>query len=404
MVNTGRMEMMRKGIAAAILTLSLALAGCGGGGSTTTTGTAGGSSPTGQQTISGVAATASTQKLAEQGMTIKAFALDSSGNETFLAQATTGSNGAYSLSLGTYSGAVVLKLFAAGGTTVVRRAALDSVSGSASVAVTPLTELAVRLVESGAVAKTTAKVVTKPLTSTAIRNANALVSDLFNVNIITAQPAELSSQAFQSATTEQRDYALVLAALAQQGSGTTMEPYLTDITTTSRVSATNAAAFTTALSGFLGSSQNVTGVVTPTTNLAAIGDETYYVKLNIGVTTAGTFATGGFLKGVSLTLQLPEGMSVKAGTDGSTLDGVVIGSGSGSPSDPVTTNYVPAARTLAIAYLKDGFGLGEFVTVKCDVAPGKYLLATDFAVSNIYATGSGGVQNPDVTVNVTVSQ
>lgn len=396
--------MISRGITATILAISMALAGCGGGGSSTSVATTGGNNQSGLNTISGVAATASTQKLAEQGMVIKAFALDATGSETFLAQATTGANGGYSLPLGSYSGAVVIKLLAADGTTVIRRAALESVSGSISVAVTPLTELAVRLVESGAVTKALSKTVAKPLTAPAIRNANALVTDLFNVNIITTQPVELTSQAFQSATAEQRDYSLILATLATQGAGTTLEPYQTDIAATGRISATDAATFTTALNSFLGSSQNVSGVTLPTTALAAIGDKTYYARLNIGVTAAGTFATGGFLKGVSLTLQLPTGVTVKTDADGAAAEGVVIGSGNGTPSDPVTTNYVAASRTLAIAYLKDGFGVGEFATVKCDVAPGKNLLSGEFTTSNVYATGSGGVQNPDVTVYVTLTQ
>ncbi len=396
--------MIRRGIAATILAISLALAGCGGGGSSTSVATTGGSNQSGQNRISGIAATASTQKLAEQGMTIKAFALDATGSETFLAQATTGSNGGYSLALGSYSGAVVIKLFAADGTTVIRRAALDSVSGSTGVAVTPLTELAVRLVETGAVTKATSKTVARPLTATAIKHANTLVSDLFNVNIIATQPVELTSQAFQAGSIEQRDYSLILATLATQGAGNTLEPYQADIAATGRISATDAATFTTALNSFLGSSQNVSGVTMPTTALAAIGDKTYYARLNIGVTAAGTFATGGFLKGVSLTLQLPAGVTVKTDADGAAAEGVVIGSGNGTPSDPVTTNYVAASRTLAIAYLKDGFGLGEFATVKCDVAPGTNLLAGDFTTSNVYATGSGGVQNPDVTVYVTLAQ
>lgn len=402
--------MIRRIIAIAVLTLSIALGGCGGGGSTTTAGTPGAQNPSGQQTVSGVAAAADTQKIAVQGRVIKAFALDANGNETFLAQATTGSNGAYSLPLGTYSGAVVVKLFAADGTTVVQRAALEAVSGSVSVAVTPLTELAVKLASSDSIAKTVAKTMTKPLTATAIRTANALVTDLFNVNIITTQPVELTSAAFQTATTaEQRDYALILAALAEQGTGTTLQPYLSDITATGRIASATIGTFQTALNSFLVSPQNSTPVTTATTALQAMGDITYYVKLNIGAP-SGVFAEEGFLKGITLTLLLPQGVSVKTtATDPQTpLADVIIGSGNGKGLAIVGPPFLATPSTLNFGVLPQNesgtFGLGEFATVKCDVAPGRNLLASDFIVQNVYATGSGGVVNTQVTVYVTVSQ
>ncbi|HNQ36132.1 MAG TPA: hypothetical protein PKN80_08740, partial [bacterium] len=128
------------GIILAAVTLAFA-AGCGGGG--------GGSSVRLDTNLLGLAS-----KGPIEGGTVSIYALDAAGNQgALLGTAITDDDGSYSIDIGGYQGNVLVQV--TGGTYLdeatnlpvafagTLRAALTNVTGTVSVAVTPLTELAV---------------------------------------------------------------------------------------------------------------------------------------------------------------------------------------------------------------------------------------------------------------------
>lgn len=196
------------------------LSGCGSGGSGATSAGSAGNPPSSGYVISGVAS-----KGLITGGTINIFKLDSNGNKgDQLATATTGSNGDYNAIVvpdkdgKVYTGPVLVE--ASGGSYVdeatgktitidssspLLRAAFANVTGSTFVAVTPFTEMAVRMATS--------------LTSTNISKANDLISTIFPFDAINTKPLAVTVAALQSATQTQRDYTLALAAFSQMANG-----------------------------------------------------------------------------------------------------------------------------------------------------------------------------------------
>lgn len=203
-------ERVYKKIGYPILTVfaGLALTACSGGGGT-------GSTSGGSATITGPKVTGVASKGILQGATIKAYAVDEAGNlgQRLGNTATTDANGAYTLNIGAYNGNVLIE--ATGGNyvdeaspgtpianTATFRAAVTSVTGDISVAVTPFTEIAVQ--KAGA------------WTSANIQQANTVVSNMLGgINIISTMPANVIDPSSITATTNSKNYGLALAALSQ---------------------------------------------------------------------------------------------------------------------------------------------------------------------------------------------
>ncbi len=145
---------------------------------------------------------------------VKVYALEADGAKgALLGTATTGVDGSYSVDLGSYTGDVVVEV--SGGTytdeatgatdtpNTLLRAALSGVSGTVSIAVTPLTEIAVQYAED-------------PNTETSIDAANSLVSSMVGVNIIDTSPVDVTSVTESArATSNQLTYGLMLATMSQ---------------------------------------------------------------------------------------------------------------------------------------------------------------------------------------------
>ena len=192
----------------ALLTTTLfTISACGGGGG-------GGVQQTNTDlVISGVAS-----KGPLKGAIATAYRVDSGARGAKLAESPpTDTNGNYNITIpGGYAGMVVVEV--SGGTytdeatstpntvlTTPLRAAFNVPAGSttASSAVTPLTEIAVQ------------KMGTNTITPTNSSSINNLVSNLFSVpDIIATSPVDVSDPGL-NATTAQKKYALVLAAVSQ---------------------------------------------------------------------------------------------------------------------------------------------------------------------------------------------
>ena len=236
----------------------LFLSNCGGGG--------GGGSGGGGASIGGVAS-----KGLISGGTVTVYSLNSDGTKgDILGTTVTSSDGSYSINIGSYAGNVIIEV--TGGTykdeatgnivnnTALLRAAAN-VSGSVSIAVTPLTEIAVRRAGT--------------LTQSNIEAANTQVSNMIGgVNILTTMPADVTNTTSQSASQEAKDYGIALAAISlmikdNPNSYTDVSAAITAVADDLSDGTLNSTggSLSNAVSSFVSSSNNQTGVQTGGTQL-----------------------------------------------------------------------------------------------------------------------------------------
>lgn len=245
-----------------------------------------------------------------------------------LGTAITSSDGLFTVDAGDYSGAALVEV--TGGSyideatavlvdNVIMRAAIPDVLSSVSVAVTPLTELAVVKAEGMA----------GGLTFFNISSSNAFLSDLFaGVDIVNTLPADVLSEPTGSETQEQLEYGLMLAAISQMVDN---DPSITDVAQLIDVMAADlvdgildetAADLTYALTDFVVYSEyNATGVTSIDEMVIdnVVAEQAVYIlDLNGIVTThAGTYLQRGFIDstGISARFNRPEGIV----TDGTNI-------------------------------------------------------------------------------------
>jgi hypothetical protein len=368
----------------------LLLTACGGGG--------GGSAPATPATQTVVKGVAS-KGLITNG-TVNIYALNTDGSKgALLGTGTTDGNGAYSISCGSYSGPVVVEASgsyldeATGQTKTVPasaplRAALPSVTGTVSLPVTPLTDLAVR--QAG------------PLTAQSITAANTLISATFKVDIINTMPAAPTTAAFQSNSTTQaqKDYALVLAAVSQQMSTSGSDLATTLTTINSGISSTGmdaqtAATITAAATTFVTTNpNNQTSVTTMTgSTLQTIGAATMKLTVALQGNNAAT------VKGIQATITLPNGATLRAVADGTLASGVVTARGSAASASiegkyTAATATDPATVTLGLIS-SSNLSAGDIIELTIDVAAG----ATAPSASAYIITASTFAATGGVTVS-----
>ena len=255
------MKMKLKEKMVCVIVSILFLMSCGGGGSSPQTGS----------TISGVAS-----KGLIAGGTVQVFAISANGQKgELLGSTTTDSDGHYGLAVD-YDGPVLVEISngtytdeATGQSTVLAeplRAALPSVSGSIDVAVTPLTEIAVRIAES-----------TGSMNATTIDEANDLLSQLLGGDIVATMPTDCSDPAtFSAADSSGQNYALFLAAISQMSETSGQD--LADVLEAIEEDLADMEMDQTsgdlllAVDDFLASEDNLTGIVEATDLVAVIED------------------------------------------------------------------------------------------------------------------------------------
>jgi hypothetical protein len=315
--------------------------------------------------------------------------------------------GSYSVSLGSYSGPVVVEITGgsyideAGNVLVSAgipagvplRAAVSSVSGSVSVAVTPLTELAVKQ----------AREQDKKLGAASIDAANAQVSDLFKVDIIKTTPLDASAP-ISAGTQAQQDYTIALATLSQLA-GTpanldaTLANLAANISPAGSMAPATAAALNTALTAFVapGNTNNKTGVTAVPTDLQNLGKTT--LKLTLALTGTG-------VRGVDTTVTLPAGVTASADGTGATLASVFTlpaGSTITQPSGKFTpaVTGVPATLRLILNSPSAVVGAGDIATLNFNLDAGAAVpTAADFTLSGTALFDINGTQVAGATLSV----
>lgn len=267
------MELQKKTVLfLVVLLVCISLSACSGGGGTDSSPSTDNTTDTGSASLTGVAS-----KGLLNGATITVYALDDSGNQgEVIGTATTDATGAYSVSIGSYTGNILV--VATGGAyvdeatgsntpnTATLRAAVTGVSGSVSVAVTPFTEIAVQLAGT--------------LAQSSIDQANTIVSNILGgTDIITTMPADVLSSSSASGSTDSKNYGLALAAVSQMvanGSASSVADAITGITTDLSDSQLNTtgADLLASLAEFIDSAYNQTGVAGSTRAATAISQYT----------------------------------------------------------------------------------------------------------------------------------
>jgi hypothetical protein len=120
----------------------------------------------------------------------------------------------------------------------------------------------------------------------------------------------------------------------------------------------------------------------------------------VTLSTDGTLPSGSLIGAIDVTLNLPAGVSVKAGP--SPLDaatqvpdaGVVVlqGAAAAASSQLLTATYVPGTTNKVVLRLVNANGLattGTFAKVNCDVASGSAPSATGFSITSNIASTTG---------------
>jgi len=277
-------------VGAALISGAMALSGCGGGG-----GSNGGTQAATTTVIKGTVS-----KGPIRNGTVRIYALNADGSKGVLLKETaTDNNAGYSADISPYTGAVLVE--ASGSYTdeatglpmtisanAPLRAALPSISGTVTTAVTPLTELAVRQAPA--------------LTPANITAANKKVSDVFKFDVIATQPVAPTAAAFTGGTTTQTqiDYTLALATISQMANGAEVASVVnslsSDLGSGSTFSATMQNTFQSALTSFVSGASNEIGATVGSTNLTSIGKKTVVVRLSSAGAPTGT------ITGIELTI------------------------------------------------------------------------------------------------------
>jgi hypothetical protein len=198
----------------AVAGLALSLAACGGGG-----GGSGGVAPPPpvSGTVSGTAI-----KGPVNGGTVTAYALSNGAMGAKITSATTNADGTFSLSMGSYAGPVMLQMTGGTFTNEATGATMTMMAGDAMTAVLPSmtagqTVSGIQVTPLTAMAQTMAQHMSGGMTDPNITAANTNVGKYFMVTDVLHNIAmnPLTSGSGNSATQDQINYGMVLAAMSQ---------------------------------------------------------------------------------------------------------------------------------------------------------------------------------------------
>lgn len=369
----------------ALISLLTACGGGGGGNGTSSDAT----------TVTGVAS----KGIIKKG-TVKVFPVNGAGvkGSTPLAEGFTDDNGAYSLNIGSYTGPIVVEVSgnytdeATGKTLEVPassplHAILDNVTagGSVTIPVTPLTELAFRQAGSS-------------LTGDKIKVANSMISSLMGIDIINTKPVAPNAAAFDSATQDQKDYALILAAVSQimASKGTDLDSVLINLN--GGVSSTAAATeIYNALSTFVSSGNNQTGDDGSHTMQAL----NIVKKLRLNLTGPAVSS----VRAIEATLTLPNGLTLETDTNGVPLPKTfqLIGSAANNQLNITSSHYIAASATspatlkMALLAPNGGLAVGDIIVINFDVTAGS--TTPSFTSGNLSEVKYWDVNGAELTVS-----
>jgi hypothetical protein len=108
------------------------------------------------------------------------------------------------------------------------------------------------------------------------------------------------------------------------------------------------------------------------------------------LSTSGTLPSGVLIGGIDIIVKLPAGVSVKTDSASTAVSSsVMAASGQAASGSLVVGNYATASNTVHIVLVNAaGFGVGEYITLTCDIAAGTTPTAASFSLSNFSSVGT----------------
>jgi hypothetical protein len=357
------------------------LSGCGGGGS----------SAAPEATVIG----GMVSKGPVKAGTVTAYAIRNGAEDRSvpIGQGQTDDSGNYTIGVGSYKGPVVVE--ATGGSysdevsgapvnlkAPLRAALANASTGTNTVVITPLTELAYRKAKGAT------------FTSASIKDANATVATMFSISdIILTLP-------LAGGDSDQKKYAAVCGSFSQlandgKAAGESVDDatqrVMTDLGNEEEqkggLSIESITKINDAITRFNSSGSNQTGAtITPIPAPAA------------GLLKISSAGSAGVIGAIDVTVILPAGVKVKAdATTGEAAAEVVTVSGvaAASANKLVAAKFTPAAggtpgQLHILLISSEGFGPGEFATVRFEVEGGTFPKADAFSVTGFTARGLSG--------------
>jgi hypothetical protein len=354
----------------------------------------GGSSDTPDTIIQGTAA----KGLILNG-TIEVYPLAADGSEgELLASSGTDGAGDYNINIGGYIGPVVAKVYgpyldeATGAEYEVSResplrAMNSNVSGRMQLAVTGITELAVRQVEAQPDGATLAN----------IDAANQLIGQQFNLDILQALPVAAEADALAEAGEAASAYTYTLATLSQlmrnngQSLDETLAELAADILDDGALSPATLDAYDAAATEYFETNpNNATGLSEAPQNVGeGVGRSLMVVTLNL-TASAPVYS-------VDIEIAMPAGFDIRTAADGQPESDVLrFHPGAETEDAPFAiANYsaetASEAATITLSTVADvnGAGFGErILSIDCGVFGDRLPTARDFRLANLVAYGS----------------
>ena len=135
------------------------------------------------------------------------------------------------------------------------------------------------------------------------------------------------------------------------------------------------------------------------------GGTTQLTTAIVKLTTTGTLPSTTQIGGIDVTLQLPQGVTVKSTTNPPETDsGVVTASGVAASNSSLVSTFTTSTRIVHILLANpNGFGTGEFATVNCSIAAGSSPKQTDFSVSTMITKDLTGNSISGLTAGLTAT-
>lgn len=124
----------------------------------------------------------------------------------------------------------------------------------------------------------------------------------------------------------------------------------------------------------------------------------------------GVLSEGTSLAGIGITVNLPAGVTVQTDSAGRVVGGAVAGSGVtegkaviAEPDYTPATDTAPGKLSFVLAGTDaEGFGMGEFATVTCDLAAGANPQPTDFTLTDFRPVDLRGAPVDDLAATHTL--
>jgi hypothetical protein len=370
-------------------------AGCGGGG--------GGAAPT---VVSGVASKGPVNGGAVAVYPITNGAVD---RNTTLGTGETKADGSYSITLAaTPVGPVLVEVLGgqfkdettgtSGPKLFPLRAVVDRVTaGTNNIAVTGLTEIAVRKIEGGG----------NVFNAAAVIEANNTVEAFFGIDdIIALNPADVNTPGSPG----NKEYGLALATLMQYSKrpDTGVAKAFDDFgkLLNGKLDPSSQVNNETLTQGIIAKffEDRNTFLTDTAHNQSGITGITSFTAAEIKVSSQGTLPAGVKINGIQLTLNMPAGVTVTAdqagNVDTTSATAPVKVSGVAAAANikllAGAAKFTPATATspnmLKLVFVSDtaaSFDLGEFVTITCNIAAGSRITGSAFVISGAKAVTVG---------------